>query len=92
MKRLITAFFQIKKQLEGYCYFKITASPNANSDNMLDWTTKFSGLIITGYVKLTLKQDSKNKAPKAFNPFTLIPSYTGTPISMKFGEGKENNF
>lgn len=35
--------------LKADCYFKITAGPNANSENVIDWTTKFSGLIVTGY-------------------------------------------
>jgi hypothetical protein len=29
---------------------------------------------------------------KTLNPFILIPSYTGTPISMKFGEGQEHKY
>jgi hypothetical protein len=78
--------------VKGDCYFKITASPNTNYDNMIDWTTKFSGLIVTGYVKIISPKGTKKDKPNEFDPFTLIPSYTGTPISMKFGEGKENKY
>lgn len=58
---------------------------------MIDWTTKFSGLIVTGYVKLSFKSKTSKDKSKTLNPITLIPSYTGTPLSMKFGEGEEKN-
>ncbi|MCV9929009.1 hypothetical protein OIU83_15190 [Flavobacterium sp. LS1R49] len=41
---------------------------------------------------LTLKQDSKNKAQKSFDPIKLIPNYIGIPITMKFGEGEEKKY
>jgi hypothetical protein len=78
--------------IKGDCYFKVTASPNADSDNMVDWTTKFSGLIITGYMKFTSPKNTKKDKPNEFDPFTLIPSYTATPVSMIFGEGKVNKY
>ncbi|MDW8850043.1 hypothetical protein SD960_08070 [Flavobacterium sp. MMLR14_040] len=78
--------------IKGDCYFKITASPNANYDNIIDWTTKFSGLIVTVYYKVKVTSQKDNKVPKKLNPFELIPSYSGTPISMKYGEGAENKF
>lgn len=78
--------------VKGDCYFKITANPNANYDNIIDWTTKFSGLIVTGYVKITSKRSQSDNEEKRMDPFILIPSYTGTPISLKFGEGKENKY
>lgn len=81
--------------IKGDCYFKITASPNVNSDNMIDWTTKFSGLIVTGYYKMgVMNKRDRSSRPRegSFDPFTLIPSYTGTPMSMKFGEGEEKKF
>jgi len=87
--------FTFEAGIKGDCYFKITASPNANSDNMIDWTTKFSGLIITGYYKMGVmnKRDKSSRPSEgSFDPFTLIPAYTGTPLSMKFGEGKENKY
>lgn len=81
--------------IKGDCYFKITASPNVDSDNMIDWTTKFSGLIVTGYYKMgVMNKRDRSSRPRegSFDPFTLIPSYTGTPMSMKFGEGEEKKF
>lgn len=78
--------------IKGDCYFKITASPNADYDNIIDWTTKFSGLIVTGYVKITSKRSKSDNEEKRMDPLTLIPSYTGTPISLKFGEGEEKKY
>jgi hypothetical protein len=79
--------------LKGECYFKITASPNANADNIIDWTTKFSGLIITGYFKVGVKT-SRDKSERSgeMDPFKLIPAFTGTPISMVLGEGKTHKY
>lgn len=73
-------------------FLKIIASPNAQKDNIIDWTTKFSGLIVTGYYKFSTLRKGSDNAPKQFTPFMLIPNYTGTPISMKFGEGEEKKF
>ena len=52
---------------------------------MIDSKTEFSGLIVTGYYKFTSFKNTKKDKPNKFDPFTLIPSYTSTPISMKFG-------
>lgn len=49
---------------------------------MIDWTTKFSGLIVTGYIKFSMKSQRKTK-PKNLDPIPLIPSYTGNAIIMK---------
>lgn len=65
------------------CYFKITADPNFNKENKVNWTTEFSGLIVEFYYKLSLKSTSKNKPPKTLSPIKLIPSYTGK-TTMKF--------
>ncbi len=78
--------------LRGDCYFKITASPNANADNIIDWTTKFSGLIVTGYIKITTGRKGGDEETKKIKPITLIPSFTGNPISMVIGEGKTNKY
>lgn len=59
---------------------------------MIDWTTKFSGLIVTVYYKISMKRNSKNEPPKTTDPIKLIPSYTGTPISLKFGEGEHKKY
>ena len=58
--------------IKGDCYFKVTASPNADTDNVIDWTTKFSGLIVTGYFKFTSMKPKNNDKPKKFDPFKLI--------------------
>lgn len=87
--------FTFEAGIKGDCFFKITASPNINADNIIDWTTKFSGLVVTGYYKMgIMNKRDKSSRPRegSFDPFTLIPSYTGTPMSMKFGEGQENKF
>jgi|GEM_PF-1493943 len=84
--------FEFQAGVKGDCYFKITASPNADFDNMIDWTTKFSGLIVTVYYKISMKRNSKNEPPKTTDPIKLIPSYTGTPISLKFGEGEHKKY
>lgn len=78
--------------IKGDCYFKITASPNANYDNMIDWTTKFSGLILTGYFKVSFKDKRSKDKAKTLEPIPIIPSYTGTPVSMIYGEGKVNKY
>ena len=78
--------------IKGDCYFKVTASPNADTDNVIDWTTKFSGLIVTGYFKFTSMKPKNNDKPKKFDPFKLIPSYTAAPVSMVISEGKTNNY
>lgn len=70
--------------IKGDCYFKITASPNTNHDNIIDWTIKYSGLIVTVYYKVKITSQKDNKVPKKINPFELFPSYTETPFSMKW--------
>lgn len=87
--------FTFEAGLKAECYFKITASPNLDADNIIDWTTKFSGLVVTGYYKVGImnKRDKSSRPSEGkFKPFPLIPSYTGAPISMKLGEGTENHY
>ncbi|KMQ69791.1 hypothetical protein ACM39_01715 [Chryseobacterium sp. FH2] len=83
---------ELQAGVKADCSFKITLSPNFDWDNKVDITTKFSGLMVTVYYKFSMKRNSKNKAPETLDPFKLIPSYTGTPVSMTFGEGKENKY
>ena len=52
---------------------------------MIDWKIEFLGLIVTGYYKFVTKRKGSDDEEKSFDPFKLIPSYTITPISMKFG-------
>ena len=84
--------FSFEAGIKGDCYFKITASPNLNVDNMIDWTTKFSGLLVTGYYKFSILRKGSNNTPKTFDPVEVIAGYTGTPISMKFGVGEEKKY
>ncbi|AYN03699.1 MULTISPECIES: hypothetical protein [unclassified Flavobacterium] len=41
---------------------------------------------------ITSKRSKSDNEEKRMDPLTLIPSYTGTPISMKFGEGQEHKY
>jgi hypothetical protein len=59
---------------------------------MIDWTTKFSGLVIKIYYKVGVKKGNTDVPKKNVSPFELIPSYTGTPISMKFEEGETHKY
>ena len=67
------------------CSFKITPKKGTEKDQSLEWDTKFSGLLVVVYYKFSMKRNSKNKPPETLDPFKLIPSYTGTPLNMKFG-------
>lgn len=85
--------FVFEAGVEGDCYFKVTASPNADYDNMIDWTAHFSGLICTVKFKITISRGrGNNKEPKKFDPITLIPSYKGTPFGMKLWEENTHTY
>ncbi|MFP7656592.1 hypothetical protein [Chryseobacterium proteolyticum] len=83
---------ELQAGVRADCSFKITASPNFDWDNKFDFTTKFSGLMVTVYYKFSMKRNSKNKAPETLDPFKLIPSYSGNPVSMTFGAGEEHKY
>ncbi|PQL93235.1 hypothetical protein [Apibacter adventoris] len=68
------------------CYFKITANPNFNKENKVDWTTEFSGLVVTLYFKVQFSSKKDGTRPKKINPIKLIPSYKGEPVNMVFGK------
>lgn len=70
--------------IEGDCYFKISANFNSDLGNIIDLSTKFSGLIVKGYVKLSFKSKRNKDKTKDFKPFPLIPSSTEWNKSMKF--------
>ncbi|MCO6564466.1 MAG: hypothetical protein J6581_03370 [Apibacter sp.] len=67
------------------CYFKITANPNFNWDNKIDWKTEFSGLIIEVYFKVGIKKGNQDVPKKSTNPLKLLPSYKGKQ-TMVFGK------
>jgi hypothetical protein len=74
----------IKAGIKADCSFKITANPNFDWDNKVDWKTEFSGLMVEIYFKISLNGNEKNK-PKKLDPFELIPDYTGKK-TMIFGK------
>ncbi|MDH2208699.1 hypothetical protein N5J53_16950, partial [Empedobacter sp. GD03644] len=87
IKIVTTTEIIFESGIKGDCYFKITPKKGTEKDPSLEWETKFSGLIISGYYKFSVKRKGSENSPNenSFDPFSLIPSYTGTPISMKFG-------
>lgn len=68
--------------IEADCYFKITANPNFDWDNKVDWKTEFSGLKVTIYYKLNFSSKKDKTKHKKLNPITLIPYYKGK-VSIK---------
>lgn len=68
--------------IEADCYFKITANPNFDWDNKVDWKTEFSGLKVTIYYKLNFSSKKDKTKHKKLNPIILIPYYKGK-VSIK---------
>lgn len=84
---------KVKKEVEvkfeagvkADCYFKITANPNFNKENKIDWTTEFSGLVVTVYYNIGIVRRNSNNKPKQLDPIKLIPSFKNSAY-MTFGK------